>query len=100
MVLQAEKDGVLIPGKSVVIEVSSSFRHFFSTTQGRSLTTLALLLLPPPPFFLGTQPTSGNTGIGLAMACTLRVSRFIVLHHFGSTGKGRREVDEEFEQRR
>ncbi|KAF8518042.1 cystathionine beta-synthase [Hysterangium stoloniferum] len=37
MVLEAEKDGILIPGKSIVIE-----------------------------------PTSGNTGIGLALACVIK----------------------------
>jgi cystathionine beta-synthase len=38
MVEAAEREGVLVPGKSVVIE-----------------------------------PTSGNTGIGLAMACVIKV---------------------------
>ncbi|ETS64652.1 hypothetical protein PaG_00595 [Moesziomyces aphidis] len=44
MLLQAEQDGTLIPGKSIVIE-----------------------------------PTSGNTGIGLALACAIRGYRCIIV---------------------
>ncbi|SNX84518.1 related to CYS4 - cystathionine beta-synthase [Melanopsichium pennsylvanicum] len=44
MLLQAEQDGTLIPGKSVVVE-----------------------------------PTSGNTGIGLALACAIRGYRCIIV---------------------
>ncbi|KAN0061680.1 cystathionine beta-synthase [Thecaphora frezii] len=44
MLLSAERDGILIPGKSIVIE-----------------------------------PTSGNTGIGLALACAIRGYRCIIV---------------------
>jgi hypothetical protein len=66
MVEAAEKDGVLIPGKSVVIEPTSG-------NTGKLLRSLAQ----------DTGDSRYHTGIGLAMACAIKASaRTAGLGHF------------------
>lgn len=80
MVEEAEKDGRLIPGKSVIVEPCES-RRPRERAAARKLTTA------------GSIAASGNTGIGLALVAAYKGYRCIITMVSSSLGSAGKELE-------